>query len=266
MQDLALEQIGDRGEPDMRMRPHVEALAQDELGRPHLVPEDEGTHHLPPRRGQGPAHLEPAQVAGARHDHGLDQVGRGLASHRGSTAGCQLMACSYPRSRIGEEVPACHPADTLHWDDARIRVSHVDSPEESAMVGLSLLSRGTLAACMLLAATAAARAADPDLGLLEERVARGFKIAPVPLNLAGLDRNLVGLGSYIVNAQGGCNDCHTNPPYAPGGDPFAGPAEEGQCRGLPGRRHGLRPVHLAPTSRPTPRGARPGSPWSSSSR
>ena len=90
------------------------------------------------------------------------------------------------------------------------------------MVGLSLLSRGTLAACMLLAATAAARAADPDLGMLEERVARGFKIAPVPLNLAGLDRNLVGLGSYIVNAQGGCNDCHTNPPYAQGGDPFAG--------------------------------------------
>ena len=90
------------------------------------------------------------------------------------------------------------------------------------MVALSLLSRGTLAACMLLAATAAARATDPDLGLLEERVARGFKIAPVPLNLAGLDRNLVGLGSYIVNAQGGCNDCHTNPPYARGGDPFAG--------------------------------------------
>ena len=90
------------------------------------------------------------------------------------------------------------------------------------MVGLSLLSRGTLAACMLLAATAAARAADPDLGKLEERVARGFKIAPVPLNLAGLDRNLVGLGSYLVNALGGCQDCHTNPPYAQGGDPFAG--------------------------------------------
>jgi hypothetical protein len=25
----------------------------------------------------------------------------------------------------------------------------------------------------------------------------------------------VGLGSYLVNAAGGCNDCHTNPPYAP---------------------------------------------------
>jgi hypothetical protein len=28
-----------------------------------------------------------------------------------------------------------------------------------------------------------------------------------------------------VNAQSGCNDCHTNPPYAPGGDPFLGEPE-----------------------------------------
>jgi hypothetical protein len=54
------------------------------------------------------------------------------------------------------------------------------------------------------------------------RVAQGYRIAPVPLNLTGLDRRAVGLGSYIVNAQGGCNDCHTNPSYAPGGDPFQG--------------------------------------------
>lgn len=31
-----------------------------------------------------------------------------------------------------------------------------------------------------------------------------------------------GLGSYIVNAQAGCNDCHTFPSYAPGGDPYLG--------------------------------------------
>ena len=52
------------------------------------------------------------------------------------------------------------------------------------------------------------------------RVTQGFAIAPVPLNLNGLDRNLVGLGSYLVNATGGCNDCHTNPPFI--GNPFAG--------------------------------------------
>jgi hypothetical protein len=54
------------------------------------------------------------------------------------------------------------------------------------------------------------------------RIRIGYQIAPVALNLRGKDRELVGLGSYIVNAQGGCNDCHTNPPFAPGGDPFAG--------------------------------------------
>ena len=56
----------------------------------------------------------------------------------------------------------------------------------------------------------------------DERVLKGFRIAPVPLNLYRLDPTLVGLGSYIVNAQGGCNDCHTAPPYAEGGDPFKG--------------------------------------------
>ena len=56
----------------------------------------------------------------------------------------------------------------------------------------------------------------------EAKVKRGFEIAPVPLNLAGKNRALVGLGSYIVNAQGGCNDCHTWPNYAPGGNPYFG--------------------------------------------
>ena len=56
----------------------------------------------------------------------------------------------------------------------------------------------------------------------ESQIQRGFELAPVPLNLQGKNRALVGLGSYIVNAQGGCNDCHTHPSYAPGGDPFLG--------------------------------------------
>lgn len=55
-----------------------------------------------------------------------------------------------------------------------------------------------------------------------ERIAIGFRIAPVQLNLHNRDRSLVGLGSYIVNAQAACNDCHTNPPYAAGGNPFMG--------------------------------------------
>jgi hypothetical protein len=64
-------------------------------------------------------------------------------------------------------------------------------------------------------------AVDPETS----RIVRGYQIAPVPLNLRGKDRALVGLGSYLVNSVGGCNDCHTNPSYAPGGDPHQGQPE-----------------------------------------
>jgi len=60
----------------------------------------------------------------------------------------------------------------------------------------------------------------------ESQIQRGFEIAPVPLDLHGKNRGLVGLGSYIVNAQGGCNDCHTHPNFAPGGDPYQGQPEQ----------------------------------------
>ncbi|HEX6863240.1 MAG TPA: cytochrome C [Thermoanaerobaculia bacterium] len=60
----------------------------------------------------------------------------------------------------------------------------------------------------------------------EVRIREGFRIAPVPLNFRRNVRDLVGLGSYIVNAQAGCNDCHTNPPYAEGGNPFEGEPEQ----------------------------------------
>lgn len=57
------------------------------------------------------------------------------------------------------------------------------------------------------------------------QIQRGAALAPVPLDLRGLNPALVREGSYIVNAQGGCNDCHTNPSYADGGNPFLGEPE-----------------------------------------
>jgi hypothetical protein len=57
----------------------------------------------------------------------------------------------------------------------------------------------------------------------ESKIKQGFAIAPVPLNLDGKNRALVGLGSYIVNAQGGCNGCHTLNPgveYTSDGNPY----------------------------------------------
>ena len=55
----------------------------------------------------------------------------------------------------------------------------------------------------------------------------GFEIAPVPLNLTGRDPWKVGFGSFLVNAVGDCNGCHTGggPPnfnYAAGGNPYFG--------------------------------------------
>lgn len=59
----------------------------------------------------------------------------------------------------------------------------------------------------------------------ESRIHRGLKIAPVPLNLEGKDRALVGLGSYMVNAVADCNGCHSAGPateFAAGGNPYLG--------------------------------------------
>lgn len=57
----------------------------------------------------------------------------------------------------------------------------------------------------------------------ESKIQQGFAIAPVPLNLVGKNRALVGLGSYLVNAVGDCNGCHSAGPvteFADGGNPY----------------------------------------------
>ena len=60
----------------------------------------------------------------------------------------------------------------------------------------------------------------------QSQIKRGFEIVPqgVHLSMAGKNRALVGLGSYIVNTTG-CNDCHTHPEYLPNSSPFLGRPE-----------------------------------------
>jgi hypothetical protein len=53
-------------------------------------------------------------------------------------------------------------------------------------------------------------------------IVRGKQLAPVTLNLSGKNPAQVYWGSYIVNAEGACNECHTCPSYASGHNPFAG--------------------------------------------
>jgi hypothetical protein len=60
----------------------------------------------------------------------------------------------------------------------------------------------------------------------ESKIQRGFETVPIglQLNLDGKNRALVGLGSYIVNAIGDCNGCHSKGPSSefvvPGGNPY----------------------------------------------
>jgi hypothetical protein len=72
----------------------------------------------------------------------------------------------------------------------------------------------------------------------ESRVRRGLAISPLPMDLRGKNRALVGLGSYYVNAVSECADCHTNfPLYLPGGNPFLGqPKQDNLANCLRGGR------------------------------
>ncbi len=65
----------------------------------------------------------------------------------------------------------------------------------------------------------------------------GLRLAPVPLKLDNKDRLLVGLGSYLVNQAGGCNDCHTNPSFAPGHNPYLGQPKQVNTEGYLGGGH-----------------------------
>src|SRR4051812_6088969 len=66
----------------MRMRPHVEAGAQQEFRRTHLIEEDEWAHHLPLAGGKRPAHFEAAEIACARNYHRLDRVAGEVIARR----------------------------------------------------------------------------------------------------------------------------------------------------------------------------------------
>ena len=94
-----------------------------------------------------------------------------------------------------------------------------------AFFAIGCLLTATFAGVVSIASVARADEdnGDRDSESRDPRIQRGLDIAPVPLNLRGRNRDLVGLGSYIVNAVADCNGCHTaGPPvqYAPGGNPY----------------------------------------------
>ena len=52
------------------------------------------------------------------------------------------------------------------------------------------------------------------------------KVLPITLDLAGKNANEVYLGSYIVNAQAGCANCHSCPTYTVGHNPHNGESKQ----------------------------------------
>jgi hypothetical protein len=80
----------------------------------------------------------------------------------------------------------------------------------------SLLAAGLCAAAIYAGAARTIFARPQSKGKgghADSRIQRGLEIAPVRLDLRGKNRALVGLGSYIVNAQSECIDCHSCPSF-----------------------------------------------------
>ena len=68
--------------------------------------------------------------------------------------------------------------------------------------------------------------ADDDPQSEDSKIRAGYANAPVELDLRGRNPALVGLGSYIVNVQSICSECHTWPNFTAGGNPYLGEPEQ----------------------------------------
>ena len=90
-------------------------------------------------------------------------------------------------------------------------------------LAMTVMVYGALVCGSLLLNVMPGKAVSDDDDDRDSRIQQGFALVQgLPLHLKGKNRALVGLGAYLVNGVGGCNDCHTNPPYPDGGDPTLG--------------------------------------------
>ena len=140
------------------------------------------------------------------------------------------------------------------------------SPRVTSLVAAAAFAAIVIAGVLIKSPRVQAQSRDDQ----ESRIEQGFNIAPVPLNLEGKNRALVGLGSYLVNAVAACNDCHDAGPqtqFVPGGNPFFGQPKKinpatylggGQDFGalLPGSPH-IVSRNLTPDKTGLPEGGRP---------
>jgi hypothetical protein len=104
-----------------------------------------------------------------------------------------------------------------------------------SLFGISAAITATVVLTMALKTPRIMAGEDDDHDRDKSKIAIGFSIAPVPLNLKGKDKALVGLGSYIINAQADCNGCHTTSPqteYTPTGNPYLLRPPKGPFNGM----------------------------------
>jgi len=104
-----------------------------------------------------------------------------------------------------------------------------DMTKRTKLIKVAALPAGALVFAALIAGSPMRSSGDSDEGGRQSRIRQGFAAAPMRLNLKGKSRGLVGLGSYLVNVAGDCNECHTSDqqnPFLPGGNPFMGQPEK----------------------------------------
>ena len=83
MQDLAVEEVSDGSQANVRMRPDIQSFPGYKLNRPQMIEEDKRPHHLALAVRESPSDLEPAEVANARDDHQFEGVaGSDIAEDR----------------------------------------------------------------------------------------------------------------------------------------------------------------------------------------
>ncbi len=103
MHDLAVEQVSHRGKPDMRMRPHIDAVAGAEHSRPEMVEENKRPDHARLRGRQRAMHLEAAEIDRARHDDLRDRFARARIAGGGVFAGEKAHALADDGRRTTED-------------------------------------------------------------------------------------------------------------------------------------------------------------------
>jgi hypothetical protein len=126
----------------------------------------------------------------------------------------------------GRTIPVQIP-DDVSITSPGSRKDNYNGTEEICQIRRSCRNIGRGPTCGMLSSSPRVTATDnDDDDRNESRIQRGLEIAPVPLNLEGKNRALVGQGSYIVNAHVPCNECHGAGPaltqFLPGSNPYFG--------------------------------------------